>query len=117
MANELDRDALLELSVGALAEKDLAHATFADRAHDTEGTDALGRRCAFVALEQKWREAKGGRIEYAGRAVVRAEELEHLGAQEGVVAAGLIDERGLIGGRNVEHRVEHEIGAAEAIAR
>jgi hypothetical protein len=49
--------------------------------------------------------------------VVGAEELEHLGAQEGVVAAGLIDERRLIGGRNVEHGVEQEIGAAKAIAR
>src|SRR5262245_38719648 len=49
--------------------------------------------------------------------MVRAHELDHLGAQDRVVATRAVDVGRLILGGKIEHRVEHSIDASEAVTR
>src|SRR4029077_17876411 len=113
--DQLDRDALLELPVGALAEEDLPHAPFADRANDPKRPDALWRAFAF---EQQRRQSRSRRcVEDASGPLVRAQQLNDFGAQPAVAQAGTIDVRRLLFGWKLEHGVEHGVNASEPIVR
>ena len=98
--DQLDRDALLELSVRALAEEHASHPAAPDLAHDAERADLVGDRPADRGrrFEQRRGELCSRRLEQAVRAMIRAHQLEHLGAQLRVVAALAVDERRLLAG-------------------
>jgi hypothetical protein len=57
MLNQFERDSLFELTVGAFAEENLAHAAVTNGTHDSEPSDLLGQAgggeglCVF----QEWR--------------------------------------------------------------
>src|SRR5512138_1124084 len=95
--HQLDRDALLELTVSTLAEEHAAHPAAADLAHDAERADASGRRACdrLRRLEERRREARRWRLEEALRAVVGPQQLDDLRAQLRIVGARLLDVRHL----------------------
>jgi hypothetical protein len=101
MPDQLDRNSLIEVSVVAMAEQYLAHATFADRSLDAERTDSIRRGAGRGTgrLEQQWTQVSDRRVENAARVMMRAEKLKHFGVKPGIVGAGALDERGLFGGR------------------
>ena len=117
---QLERDALLELSVGPPREEDPPHPAAPDLAHDLERSDAHGHR----ALGRRARGGAEHRDHGRGRAVeepaiepARVEQTEHLGTQRVVVAAGAFDVRRLLGPGQVECGVEDRVGAAKAVGR
>jgi hypothetical protein len=119
MPNQLERDALLELTVGALAEEHLTHAPLPDRSHDAKRADLIGNRFGqdVATVEEERLQSNGWCVQEASRAMVRAEQLHHLVVQHGIVSTGAVDERRLISGGKIERCVEHGVDALEAIVR
>jgi hypothetical protein len=117
IANQLDRNALLELSVGSLAEVDLSHSAFADGAHDAKRSDVHRRFGRLRPLKRECPEVNGGGVQNASRAAVGAQQLQHLGTQGFVIATHPVDEGGLLGRRNIEYRVEDGIDTVKTVVR
>lgn len=115
--DQLERDPLVELPVGALAEEHASHPAAPDLAYDSEGSDSVGYRSADGGrrFEQRRGDPGGWRFENAAVAMIRAHELEHLVTQVLVPAARAIDEGRALSGGNVDGGVEEGIDALESV--
>src|SRR5512144_566030 len=97
--DELDGDALLEVTVGALGEADDPHASFAELADDAIGADRPARQAAcrrttvrIVGIDDERRGPLGGRDgeERPRRAVGREKLLDDL-SEPGVAGARFVE--------------------------
>jgi hypothetical protein len=116
VADDLDGDALRELTVVTHAEKHVAHTALADRALDAKRADASGGwRIALLGwLACPRRIRRQAAIEDRGPAM-SAEEIEKVRAERGVAGRDAIHERRLLQARLVEQRVERGVETLMAI--
>ena len=118
--DQLERDALLELAIGALAEdtRDPCRRGRSRARCETGRSDrATGPASAAAASRSGAAICDGRRFEKAVGAVIRAQQLEHFVAQRGIVGARAFDERRLLFVGEIDRRIENGIDAAKPIGR
>jgi len=117
--DQLQRDALLELAVSALAEVNAPHSATADLAHDAKWPDAIRQRTAEGGggFEDRSRERDGRRLEKAVGVMISAEQLVHFVAQPIVSLGSPVDERRLGFRGKIDDGIEDGIDAPEPFGR
>ncbi len=100
VAHELERHALLELSVHALGEIHRTHPPAAELAEDAVRAEALSGSRRLPDFRQRGHDPPGvGRIEEPGGPAVCRQQGFHLHPDLGSIAAGRVEERRAVGGR------------------
>ncbi len=123
-ANELERDVLLELAVGAIGQEHPAHAAVADLADHAVRPDAVAGLFPFLGLDLRRRgvdQARGvdhrRRLEELLRVGVGGDESLDLRAEHGVAGARAIEHRGAGRRLEVQHLVQDRLDAGPFLRR
>jgi hypothetical protein len=122
LPDQLERDALLELSVVTRGEEHGAHTSVTDLSNDAEWADAFWRDARMQqvrAADERLceRETSPRQLEEILRRTVSFEQALHRGSQRRVAATCVIEEHLTIICRLVERRFQQAIDLAEAFGR